>query len=98
MAKEKQRQKTLEEKDEKDKLNGVTNGDRAESVNSSSTTGTATPPSMTGGTILLMYTSTVNATLFIKIVSFGATSVNFRPSLDRKLTSLNFKLLGLVSF
>ncbi|KAI4467204.1 px serine/threonine kinase pxk [Holotrichia oblita] len=54
MAKEKQRQKTLEEKDEKDKINGITNGDRAESVNSSSTTGTATPPSITGGTIILL--------------------------------------------
>ncbi|KRT80403.1 hypothetical protein AMK59_6637, partial [Oryctes borbonicus] len=51
IAKEKQRQKTLEEKDERDR-NDVTNGDRAESVNSSSTTGTATPPSVTGGSII----------------------------------------------
>ncbi|GJQ76117.1 hypothetical protein Trydic_g1865 [Trypoxylus dichotomus] len=52
MAKEKQRQKTLEEKDERDRANDLTNGDKAESINSSSTTGTATPPSMTGGAIV----------------------------------------------
>lgn len=53
LAREKHRQKTIEEKDPKDKQNGSsnsTNGERSDSVNSSAATsvGTATPPSMSG--------------------------------------------------